>query len=68
MKSNIEQIFARFVSEGKATLRMKDPPHDVCISKVSTLIVNNLDKFFIENGKSAGYCLLCSFNFFSKQC
>lgn len=31
MKKNIEQVFTRFVNEGKATIRFKQPPHDVCI-------------------------------------
>lgn len=31
MKKNIEQIFTRFVNEGKATIRFKYPPHDICI-------------------------------------
>ena len=29
---NVEQVFARFVSEGKLTLRFKQPPHDLCLS------------------------------------
>lgn len=31
MRKNIEQIFTRFVEEGKATVRFKNPPHDICI-------------------------------------
>lgn len=31
MKKNIEQIFTRFVDIGKATVRFKNPPHDICI-------------------------------------
>lgn len=31
MKNNIEQIFTRFVEEGKATIRFKNPPHDISI-------------------------------------
>jgi LRR-repeat protein 1 len=31
VKKNIEQVFTRFVNEGKATIRFKHPPHDVCI-------------------------------------
>lgn len=31
MKKNIEQIFTRFVEEGKATVRFKNPPHDISI-------------------------------------
>jgi LRR-repeat protein 1 len=31
VKKNIEQVFTRFLNEGKATIRFKDPPHDMCI-------------------------------------
>ncbi|KAJ9582469.1 hypothetical protein L9F63_003162 [Diploptera punctata] len=31
VKNNIEQVFTRFVNEGKATIRFKSPPHDLCI-------------------------------------
>lgn len=31
MKDNIEQIFAKFLNEGKATIRLKEPPHDLII-------------------------------------
>ncbi|XP_069702523.1 leucine-rich repeat protein 1-like isoform X2 [Periplaneta americana] len=31
VKKNIEQVFTRFVNEGKATIRFKNPPHDICI-------------------------------------
>ena len=31
IKDNIEHIFVRMVSEGKCTLRFKDPPHDLCL-------------------------------------
>ena len=31
VKNNVEQVFTRFVNEGKATIRFKTPPHDVCI-------------------------------------
>jgi LRR-repeat protein 1 len=31
VKKNIEQIFTRYVEEGKATVRFKNPPHDICI-------------------------------------
>ncbi len=32
-QGNLEKIFGRFSSEGKATLRMKDPAHDLCLSR-----------------------------------
>ncbi|XP_030071186.1 leucine-rich repeat protein 1 [Microcaecilia unicolor] len=39
LKENIEQFFTKFVEEGKATVRLKEPTVDVCLSKanVSTL-------------------------------
>ena len=30
---NVEKIFDRFVSEGKATVRFNEPAHDLCIKK-----------------------------------
>ncbi|XP_060083868.1 leucine-rich repeat protein 1-like, partial [Ylistrum balloti] len=41
IKDNIEQVFARFVSEGKATIRVKDPPQDISISKADSLQLKN---------------------------
>ncbi|XP_033736258.1 leucine-rich repeat protein 1-like [Pecten maximus] len=41
IKDNIEQVFARFVSEGKATIRVKEPPQDISISKADTLQLKN---------------------------
>ncbi|XP_062061173.1 leucine-rich repeat protein 1 isoform X3 [Lepus europaeus] len=35
LKENIEQFFTKFVDEGKATVRMKEPPVDICLSKDS---------------------------------
>lgn len=34
IRDNIEQIFAKFINEGKATIRLKDPPQDLCLCKV----------------------------------
>uniref|UniRef100_A0A8C2T2M1 PIF1/LRR1 pleckstrin homology domain-containing protein n=1 Tax=Coturnix japonica TaxID=93934 RepID=A0A8C2T2M1_COTJA len=34
VKDNVERFFTRFVEEGKATVRLKEPPVDVCLSKV----------------------------------
>ncbi|XP_003471969.3 leucine-rich repeat protein 1 isoform X2 [Cavia porcellus] len=33
LKENIEQFFTKFVDEGKATIRLKEPPVDICLSK-----------------------------------
>ncbi|XP_036125603.1 leucine-rich repeat protein 1 isoform X1 [Molossus molossus] len=35
LKGNIEQFFTKFVDEGKATVRLKEPPVDICLSKDS---------------------------------
>lgn len=35
LRKNIETVFSKFAHEGKATIRFKQPPLDVCISKVS---------------------------------
>lgn len=34
LKDNIEKFFTKFVGEGKATLRLKEPAVDICLSKV----------------------------------
>ncbi|KAM5339038.1 leucine-rich repeat protein 1 isoform 2-T2 [Glossophaga mutica] len=36
LKENIEQFFTKFVEEGKATVRLKEPPVDICISKANS--------------------------------
>ncbi|XP_021557179.1 leucine-rich repeat protein 1 isoform X2 [Neomonachus schauinslandi] len=35
LKENIEQFFTKFMDEGKATVRLKEPPVDICLSKDS---------------------------------
>lgn len=34
VQENIERFFTRFVEEGKATVRLREPAVDVCLSKV----------------------------------
>lgn len=34
LKGNIEKFFTWFVEEGKATVRLKEPAVDICLSKV----------------------------------
>lgn len=34
LKDNIEKFFTKFVEEGKATVRLKEPAVDICLSKV----------------------------------
>ncbi|KAM8948493.1 LOW QUALITY PROTEIN: leucine-rich repeat protein 1 [Lycaon pictus] len=36
LKENIEQFFTKFVDEGKATVRLKEPPVDICLSKANS--------------------------------
>jgi len=33
LRDNVEQMFTKFVHEGKSTIRFKEPSHDVSISK-----------------------------------
>ena len=35
---NVANIFGKFVKEGKATIRFKQPTHDLCLSKVSCTV------------------------------
>ncbi|KAM5235855.1 leucine-rich repeat protein 1 [Ctenodactylus gundi] len=42
LKGNVERFFTRFVDDGKATVRLKDPPVDVCLSKANS---SNLKSF-----------------------
>uniref|UniRef100_A0A8C3C239 PIF1/LRR1 pleckstrin homology domain-containing protein n=1 Tax=Cairina moschata TaxID=8855 RepID=A0A8C3C239_CAIMO len=34
VQENVERCFTRFVEEGKATLRLREPAVDICLSKV----------------------------------
>ncbi|XP_008050512.1 leucine-rich repeat protein 1 [Carlito syrichta] len=36
LKENVEQFFTKFVDEGKATVRLKEPPVDLCLSKANS--------------------------------
>ncbi|XP_004638829.1 leucine-rich repeat protein 1 isoform X2 [Octodon degus] len=42
LKENIEQFFTRFVDEGKATVRLKEPPVDICLSKANSSSLKSL--------------------------
>ncbi|XP_075469984.1 leucine-rich repeat protein 1 [Ascaphus truei] len=42
LQENVEQFFTKFVEEGKATVRLKEPAVDVCLSKAD---VSNLKNF-----------------------
>ncbi|KAL8168608.1 UNVERIFIED_CONTAM: Leucine-rich repeat protein 1 [Gekko kuhli] len=39
LKENIEQLFTRFVEDGKATIRLKEPAVDVCLSKANASLL-----------------------------
>ncbi|KAG2457898.1 LLR1 protein, partial [Polypterus senegalus] len=41
LKENVEQFFTRFVDEGKATVRLKEPAVDVCLSKADAANLKN---------------------------
>ena len=36
IKENLQQVFSKFLEKGKATIRFKEPPHDLFINKVLT--------------------------------
>uniref|UniRef100_A0A8C5PHC6 Leucine rich repeat protein 1 n=1 Tax=Leptobrachium leishanense TaxID=445787 RepID=A0A8C5PHC6_9ANUR len=38
---NIEQVFSRFLQEGKATIRLREPAVDICLSKADACILKN---------------------------
>ncbi|XP_037359177.1 leucine-rich repeat protein 1 isoform X3 [Talpa occidentalis] len=64
LKENIEQFFTKFMDEGKATVRLKKPPVDICLSKVTVWLTchtfPSLPRF--------GYCKnLCLWKILSKQ-
>ncbi|XP_069715092.1 leucine-rich repeat protein 1-like [Phaenicophaeus curvirostris] len=35
LRDNVERFFTRFVDEGKATVRLREPPVDLCLSKAN---------------------------------
>ena len=37
IKGNVIKIFGNFIGDGKATLRLRDPPHDLCLSKADPI-------------------------------
>ena len=38
IKNNVQKIFSKFVGDGKATVKFKEPAHDLVISKVSVSV------------------------------
>ncbi|CAH2327870.1 leucine-rich repeat 1 [Pelobates cultripes] len=41
LQDNIEQVFSKFVQEGKATIRLKEPTVDICLSKADGCVLKN---------------------------
>ncbi|XP_076096997.1 leucine-rich repeat protein 1-like [Mytilus galloprovincialis] len=41
IKDNVQQIFGKFLNEGKATIRFKEPEQDLCLSKADPLQLKN---------------------------
>ncbi|XP_030641521.1 leucine-rich repeat protein 1 [Chanos chanos] len=41
LKENIEKFFTRFIEEGKATMRLKEPAVDICLSKADANSLKN---------------------------
>ena len=46
IKDNIQQIFGKFLNEGKATIRFKEPEQDLCISKVQTKLHSMISQYY----------------------
>ncbi|XP_037690893.1 leucine-rich repeat protein 1 isoform X4 [Choloepus didactylus] len=63
LKENIEQFFTKFVDEGKATVRLKEPPVDIYLSKDSIW----LSYHSFPSVPRFGYCKnLCLWKILSK--
>ncbi|KAG9481160.1 hypothetical protein GDO78_010424 [Eleutherodactylus coqui] len=41
MQDNIENLFSKFVNEGKATIRLREPAVDICLSKADVCTLKN---------------------------
>ncbi|XP_014647568.1 PREDICTED: leucine-rich repeat protein 1, partial [Ceratotherium simum simum] len=63
LKENIEQFFTKFVDEGRATVRLKEPPVDIYLSKDSIW----LSYHSFPSLRRFGYCKnLCLWKILSK--
>ncbi|XP_023480481.1 leucine-rich repeat protein 1 isoform X6 [Equus przewalskii] len=63
LKENIEQFFTKFVDEGRATVRLKEPPVDIYLSKDSV----QLSYHSFPSLPRFGYCKnLCLWKILSK--
>ncbi|CAI9570488.1 unnamed protein product, partial [Staurois parvus] len=41
LQENIENLFSKFLNEGKATVRLKEPAVDICLSKADVFNLKN---------------------------
>ncbi|XP_066198009.1 leucine-rich repeat protein 1 isoform X4 [Saccopteryx leptura] len=57
LKKNIEQFFTKFMDEGKATIRLKEPPVDICVSKDSIWLSYHSFPSLPRFGYSKNLCL-----------
>uniref|UniRef100_A0A8D2QVR8 Leucine rich repeat protein 1 n=1 Tax=Zosterops lateralis melanops TaxID=1220523 RepID=A0A8D2QVR8_ZOSLA len=44
VQQNVERLFTRFVEEGKATVRLREPAVDLCLSKVGTWLSQHTEQ------------------------
>lgn len=60
VKENLQQVFSKFLEKGKATIRLKEPPHDLLINKAdpsslkSFLSILKLGDKELQNVKLSG--------------
>ena len=60
VKENLQQVFSKFLEKGKATIRLKEPPHDLFIDKADPsslktfLSILKLGDKELQNVKLAG--------------
>ncbi|KAG8449179.1 hypothetical protein GDO86_016016 [Hymenochirus boettgeri] len=60
LENNIEQLFTKFLGEGKATIRLKEPALDICLSKAEMCSLKNFVSIvgLANKGSDAGTPLL----------
>ena len=59
--NNVGCVFMKFVNEGKCTIRLREPPVDICVSKViicfssfSVYFFSCLDDVGMATGRASG--------------
>ena len=60
MKENVNKVFSRFVGEGKATIRFREPAHELAISKVSIPVNSNISSMIVELWVSTDNAIILS--------